>query len=89
MTAQADVGSRGHERHGKGAAMGRQDGENLIHPRETRAEAKSRVTDATSRAIIEDELAERERKTAKLRAARLNKEAKEEPPEIGRAQKAR
>lgn len=53
----------------------------------SRAESKSQTTDALSRAITEDEIARRERKTEKLRAARLAKEA--EDREEGRSKAAK
>ena len=55
--------------------MSRQASKNVAHPRETRAEAKSRITDAASRVIIDDEIAERAEKTERLRNARLAKKA--------------
>lgn len=56
--------------------MSRSTEKDPVQPRETRAEARSRVTDATSRIIRDDEVADRERKTERLRNARLAREAK-------------
>jgi hypothetical protein len=55
--------------------MGRLTTRNGVRPSETRAEARSRVTDAASRVILDHEAEERERKTERLREARLAKGA--------------
>ncbi|WEX07100.1 hypothetical protein [Chelativorans sp. AA-79] len=52
--------------------------DDLFQPSLTRMESKSRTTDQVSRAITEAETAQRERKTARLKAVRLAKEAKEQ-----------
>lgn len=49
--------------------------DNLFKP--SRAESKRQTTEQLSRAITEDEIARRERKTERLRAARLAKEAED------------
>ena len=49
----------------------------LLKPAPTRAETKADITDRAARAILEDEVARRREKTAKLRAARLELEARE------------
>ena len=49
---------------------------NLFRPRPSKAETKADVTDHAARTIIEDEAARREAKTARLRQARLESEAK-------------
>lgn len=49
---------------------------NLFKPKPSKAETKADITDNTARAIIGDEAARREAKTAKLRQARLEHEAK-------------
>ncbi|WP_309084547.1 hypothetical protein [Chelativorans sp.] len=60
--------------------------DNLFKPTLSRTETKSRTTDEVSRAITSAEVAQRERKTARLKAMRLAKEAEErekgggEPP---------
>ena len=49
----------------------------LFKPRASKAETKAGITDHGARAIIGDEAARREAKTAKLRQARLENEAKQ------------
>lgn len=49
---------------------------NLFKPARSKAESKAQTTDNAARAIIGDEAARREAKTAKLRQARLESEAK-------------
>lgn len=49
---------------------------NLLRPARSKAETKAEVTDHTARAIIGDEAQRREAKTARLRQARLENEAK-------------
>ncbi|MDW6026680.1 hypothetical protein SAZ10_33505 [Mesorhizobium sp. BAC0120] len=48
----------------------------LFKLRPSKAEAKAGVTDHAARTIIDDEAARREAKTARLRRARLENEAK-------------
>ncbi|MFC6487042.1 hypothetical protein [Nitratireductor sp. GCM10026969] len=50
--------------------------DNLFKPKPSKAETKADITDHTARAIIGDEAARREAKTARLRQARLENEAK-------------
>ncbi len=63
----------------------------LFKPNQSKAETRADTTDNAARAIIDDEAARREAKTAKLRRARLENEAKlalESPPaEPSRAKK--
>lgn len=47
----------------------------LFKPSKSKSETKADVTDNAARAIIDDEVARREAKTAKLRRARLAQEA--------------
>lgn len=47
----------------------------LFKPSRSRAETKAEITDNAARAIIDAEAAAREAKSAKLRAARLAREA--------------
>lgn len=49
---------------------------NLFKPRPSKAETKADITDRTARTIVGDEAARREAKTARLRQARLETEAK-------------
>ncbi|MCO5159919.1 MAG: hypothetical protein M9939_02195 [Mesorhizobium sp.] len=49
---------------------------NLFRPARSKAESKAQTTDNAARAIIDDEAARREAKTAKLRQARLEQEAR-------------
>lgn len=49
---------------------------NLFKPRPSKAETKADITDRAARTIVDDEAARREAKTAKLRQARLENEAK-------------
>jgi len=49
-------------------------------PARTKMESRADVTDAAARAILHSELAAREAKTARLRAARMAREAKKEAP---------
>ncbi len=49
----------------------------LFKPAASRAESKAQMTDTAARSIIESEIAEREAKTARLRAARLEAEKRE------------
>jgi len=59
-------------------------------PARTKMESRADVTDAAARAILHSELAAREAKTARLRAARLAREAKKEtPPKSAGAAKKR
>jgi hypothetical protein len=51
--------------------------DNLFKPALSRTESRSKTTDEISRAITEAEIAKRERKTERLRAMRLAKEAEE------------
>lgn len=53
--------------------------EGLFKPVQSKLETKAQGTDTAARAIIEAEAASREAKTARLRDARLKKEAAEEP----------
>jgi len=48
----------------------------LFKPRPSRLETKAEITDHAARVIIGDEAARREAKTARLRQARLESEAK-------------
>lgn len=57
--------------------MGKLNKDNLFKPNLSRAENKSRTTDEIARAITDDEIAQRNRKTERLRAIRLAKEAEE------------
>lgn len=54
--------------------------DNLSKPKPSKAETKADITDHTARAIIGDEAARREAKTARLRQARLENEAKSSTP---------
>lgn len=56
----------------------------IFKPLSSKAETRSQVTDNTARAIVEAETSARDKKTAKLRAARLAKEAveSEAPPPV-------
>ncbi|MDZ5699519.1 hypothetical protein [Chelativorans sp. M5D2P16] len=54
--------------------------DNLFKPKPSKAETKADITDHTARAIIGDEAARREAKTARLRQARLENEAKSSTP---------
>ena len=49
----------------------------LFKPARSKAETKAEITDRTVREILDDEVAKRRAKTAKLRAARLAKEAED------------
>lgn len=49
---------------------------NLFKPRPSKAETKADITDRAARTIVGDEAARREAKTARLRQARLENEAK-------------
>ena len=49
----------------------------LFKPARSKAETKADFTDRTVRAILDDEVAKRRAKTAKLRAARLEMETQE------------
>ncbi|RIK85098.1 MAG: hypothetical protein DCC69_10690 [Hyphomicrobiales bacterium] len=49
---------------------------NLFKPRPSKAETKADITDQAARTIIGDEAARREAKTARLRQARLENEAR-------------
>jgi len=49
---------------------------NLFKPRQSKAETKADITDRAARTIVGDEAARREAKTARLRQARLEIEAK-------------
>lgn len=49
----------------------------LFKPAPSKAETRADITDRTVRAILDDEVAKRRAKTAKLRAARLKAEAQE------------
>lgn len=55
---------------------------NLFRPAKSKADTKADLTDQTARAIVDAEVDRREAKTARLRQARLEMEAKalEEPP---------
>jgi len=53
--------------------------QNLFRPARSKAESKADITNNAARAIIGDEAARREAKTAKLRQARLKQEAAAEP----------
>lgn len=48
----------------------------LFKPKQSKAETKADITDRTARALFNDEAARREAKTARLRQARLDSEAK-------------
>jgi len=48
---------------------------NVFRPKPSKAETKADITDHAARAIITDEAERREAKTAKLRQARLEREA--------------
>lgn len=48
----------------------------LFKPKPSKAETKADITDHAARTIIDDEAARREAKTARLREARLQEEAK-------------
>lgn len=50
--------------------------QNLFKPNQSKAETRADITDHAARTIIGDEAARREAKTAKLRQARLENEAK-------------
>jgi len=52
-------------------------------------ESRADVTDAAARAILHSELAAREAKTARLRAARMAREAKKEEPAAKPARSAK
>ena len=63
----------------------------LFKAKPSKAESKADVTNHTARAIIGDEVSRREAKTAKLRQARLDKEAElasQPPPEKPAPKKA-
>lgn len=49
---------------------------NLFKPKPSKAESKAEMTSNTARAIIDDEAAGRAAKTARLREARLENEAR-------------
>lgn len=49
---------------------------NLFKPKASKAESKADITNHAARAIIDDEAAKRAAKSARLRAARLENEAK-------------
>ncbi len=51
--------------------------EKLFKPALSKAEIKAEVTDRTARAITDADTAQREAKTARLRSARLEMEAKQ------------
>lgn len=53
------------------------DEQSLFKPRPSKAETKADITDHAARAIIGDEASRRETKTARLRQARLESEAKQ------------
>lgn len=61
----------------------------LTKPKASKAESKAEITDIAARAIIGDEVARREAKTAKLRQARLDLEAKQAEEEAATAAKAK
>ncbi|MCR5858904.1 hypothetical protein [Mesorhizobium sp. J428] len=50
--------------------------QNLFRPARSKAESKADTTNNAARAILDDEAARREAKTAKLRQARLESEAR-------------
>ncbi len=50
----------------------------VFKPTLSRTETKADITDRTARAILDDEAAKRRKKIAKLRAARLEIEARKE-----------
>ena len=54
----------------------------IFKPLHSKAETRSQITDNTARAIVDAETSARDKKTARLRAARLAKEAveSETPP---------
>lgn len=52
------------------------DEQSLFKPRASKAETKADITDHAARVIIGDEASRREAKTARLRQARLESEAK-------------
>lgn len=51
--------------------------QSIFKPKASKSESKAEITDHAARAIIDDEVARREAKTAKLRQARLELEAKQ------------
>jgi hypothetical protein len=61
----------------------------LTKPKASKAESKAEITDSAARAIIGDEVARREAKTAKLRQARLDLEAKQAEEEAAAAAKTK
>ena len=64
--------------------MARLTKDNLFKPPLSRMEAKNKTTDEISRAITQDESVQRHRKTERLKALRLEKEAqeKERAPDV-------
>lgn len=56
--------------------MGNNIPNSLFKPKSSKADTRADLTDHTARAIIGDEAARREAKTARLRQARLDNEAK-------------
>lgn len=63
--------------------------QNLFRPARSKAESKADTTNNAARAIIDDEAARREAKTAKLRQARLEQEAAAETEAKPAARKAK
>jgi hypothetical protein len=61
--------------------------DNLFKPNPTRGETKHETTDEAARAIIESEAGKRERKTERLREARLAKEAEADAEAKSKARK--
>ena len=63
--------------------------ENLFRPVPKTPRSKAELTDSTSRAIVQAETDSREAKTQRLRQARLQMEARQQPvPTKGRNKKA-
>lgn len=59
--------------------MVEQTNEKVFTPTLSKAESKAEAADRIARAMIEDEVAKRDAKTARLREARLAREAAEAP----------